>query len=274
MPKSKREKIISLTKTTKQTKEKKQTKFNQVIDSLEKFTDIYVFDYSNCRSKHIQDARLKFREDSQFFMTKNKLIKAALLGVEDKFENIEKIAEDLIGLRGMLYTNRPKVEVMAFFKNFRMKDFARTGSIAEESIQLQKGLLEDYPHSMLQRFQELNMPVELKNGKIYLTRDYVVCKEGDLLTPEQAKILKHLNYMISTFELKLKSHWSRVNGAVYERFLEDTEEEKAMKEKYQKNRYNNSLVSATTADDEDDDNDGQNDDNIDDEAVDIMENDD
>jgi mRNA turnover protein 4 len=36
---------------------------------------------------------------------------------------------------------------------------------------------------------KLGLPTSVKNGIVHLEKEHTVCNEGDILTPEQAKIL-------------------------------------------------------------------------------------
>lgn len=51
------------------------------------------------------------------------------------------------------------------------------------------GPLPNFAHSMEPHLRKLGMPTRLNKGVIELDRNYVVCREGVVLTPEQAKIL-------------------------------------------------------------------------------------
>jgi mRNA turnover protein 4 len=53
------------------------------------------------------------------------------------------------------------------------------------------------------------MPTSLKKGIVHLEKEFTVCKKGDKLTPEQAKILKLLDIKMSDFHLNLISVWSK-----------------------------------------------------------------
>lgn len=54
-----------------------------------------------------------------------------------------------------------------------------------------------------------------------MIKDYEVCKTGNVLTPEQAKILELLEYRLATFQLILKACW--IKGKGFEKLSEDTE---------------------------------------------------
>ncbi|CAO2589726.1 mRNA turnover protein 4 homolog, partial [Lemmus lemmus] len=44
-------------------------------------------------------------------------------------------------------------------------------------------------------------------GVVTLLSDYEVCKEGDVLTPEQARVLKLFGYEMAEFKVTIKYRW-------------------------------------------------------------------
>jgi mRNA turnover protein 4 len=50
-------------------------------------------------------------------------------------------------------------------------------------------MLDQFPPSMESQFRQLGLQVKLDNGKYYVLSDYVVCKEGEFLSPEQSKMI-------------------------------------------------------------------------------------
>ena len=53
------------------------------------------------------------------------------------------------------------------------------------------------------------MPTELKKGIVNLTKEFTVCKEGDKLSSEQARILKLLGHKQAKFKLNMIAVWSK-----------------------------------------------------------------
>ena len=56
--------------------------------------------------------------------------------------------------------------------------------------------------------RQLGLPTKLERGVITLTKDFVVCKEGDTLKPEQARILKLLGHQMAEFKIHVTAVWS------------------------------------------------------------------
>jgi len=113
----------------------------------------------------------------------------------------------LTGDAGLIFTNRDKAEVVAYFRDFAHLDFAKAGTVPEEDIILKPGKL-SFPGAMLDQMRKLGMIVELDDGKMMLRTTYVAAKKGVPLTPEQAKALVHLDRKIADFTIHLTCHWS------------------------------------------------------------------
>ncbi|XP_033220922.1 mRNA turnover protein 4 homolog [Belonocnema kinseyi] len=109
MPKSKRDKKISLTKTKKKGLELKQHIIEDIRESAEKYARIFLFSVQNMRNNKLKDLRAEWM-DSRFFFGKNKIM-ALAFGKSEELEVSEgahKLANALKGQCGLLFTNRPK----------------------------------------------------------------------------------------------------------------------------------------------------------------------
>lgn len=70
-----------------------------------------------------------------------------------------------------------------------MPDFARTGNIATEEVTIVAGPLTQFQHTMEPELRKLGLHTSLKKGIVTLDTDYTICKKGDKLKPEQARLL-------------------------------------------------------------------------------------
>ncbi|KAJ8922295.1 hypothetical protein NQ315_004235 [Exocentrus adspersus] len=210
MPRSKRDKKVYLTKTTKKGLSLKQRIVEDVRNCVEKFDSLYVFKYRDIRNSHLKGVRNEW-ENSKLHFGKNKVV-AVSLGRTEKDEiedNIHKITRFIKGPCGLLFTNCKREEVVDWFENFSVADFARSGFKVDKTITLSEGPLSQFSHSMEPYLRKLGLPTKLERGIVTLIKDYVVCKEGDALTPEQAKLLELLGHKMATFRFKLRAVWSK-----------------------------------------------------------------
>ncbi|XP_076247434.1 ribosomal protein LP0-like [Calliopsis andreniformis] len=213
MPKSKRDKKISLTKTSKKGLALKQQIIEDVRNCVEKYDRIFLISVHNMRNSKLKDVRGDWK-DSRFFFGKNKVI-ALAFGKSPENETAEglyKLSAALKGQCGLLFTNRSKKEVLQWMKEYKEADYARSGFVTDETIILPEGPMADFPHSIEPHLRQLGMPTALQKGVVTLIKEYVVCKKGQTLSPEQARILKLLGKPLATFKLAPIGVFSKKHG--------------------------------------------------------------
>ncbi|NP_001079849.1 MRT4 homolog, ribosome maturation factor L homeolog [Xenopus laevis] len=213
MPKSKRDKKVSLTKTAKKGLEVKQNLIEELRKCVDTYKYIFVLSVENMRNNKLKDVRNAWKH-SRLFFGKNKVMMVAMgKGVSDEYkDNLHKLSKCLKGEVGLLFTNRTEKEVEEWFDQYKETDFARAGNKATYSVVLDAGPLDQFTHSMEPQLRQLGLPTALKKGVITLLSDYDLCKEGDVLTPEQARILKLFGFQMAEFKVSIKSIWTAETG--------------------------------------------------------------
>jgi len=236
MPKSKRDKKISLTKTAKKGLESKQKLIENFRNCVDTYRYLFIFSVANMRNNKLKDIRTAWKH-SRFFFGKNKVMMVALgKGETDEYkDNLCKVSKYLRGEVGVLFTNKTKDEVQEYFSHFKETDFARAGNQAQMDITLDEGPLEQFPHSMEPQLRQLGLPTALKKGVVTLLKDHEVCKKGDVLSPEQARILKLFGIEMAEFKVHIKCMWNSEtvefeNFASEEEPMQDNEEEEEEEE--------------------------------------------
>ncbi|KAL8160166.1 hypothetical protein V2J09_001703 [Rumex salicifolius] len=210
MPKSKRNRAVTLSKTKKKGREHKEVIVNSIREAVDKYTSAYVFTFENMRNLKFKELKDQLKSSSRFFLGSNKVMQVALgRAISDEIKpGIYKVSKLLRGDSGLLLTNLPKEEVHKLFNSFEVYDFARTGSIATDKVELKEGPLDQFTHEMEPFLRKQGLPVRLNKGSVELVSDYVVCEEGKPLSPEAARILRLLGNQMATFKLQLVCRWT------------------------------------------------------------------
>lgn len=215
MGRSKRERPVALTKTRKilDNREKKLKHISQIRQHVDDYENIYLFQISNMRNTLLKKLRDTW-SDSRFSLGRKSLAQVAF-GKEKQTEHadgISELATQVTGNVGLLFTNRPHEEVAEFFSTYEEEDYARSGFVATETVKLDEGELDMFVHSQEPNLRLLGLPVTVKRGKVILLQDFTVCKEGDVLTPERAKLLEYLGYKLAKFALTLLCLYNKDSG--------------------------------------------------------------
>ena len=88
MPKSKRNKVVNLTKVKKQGRDGKEALVEKVQDCVGEYENSYVLSFENMRSGPMKTLQQQMHKTSKFFLGKNKvMIKALGKHPEDEVED-------------------------------------------------------------------------------------------------------------------------------------------------------------------------------------------
>jgi mRNA turnover protein 4 len=214
MPKSKRSKAVSLTKTQGKGRALKLKVVENIRACVDSYKLLFVFTYENMRTSFFKELRAQFRSSSRFFMGKNSVMRMALgHTTQDEYaENLNEVSAAVDGNVGLLFTNSGFDDVTKFFGDYTREDFARCGCIAPRTVEILEGPIDQFP-SKLEQLRLLGLPVKINNGKLEMLKTYRLATEGKPITAEGAKLLKHFNEKLATFAIKLKVAWRAEDGA-------------------------------------------------------------
>ncbi|EDX15503.1 mRNA turnover protein 4 homolog [Drosophila simulans] len=255
MPRSKRDKKVSLTKTDRKGLAWKQRIVDDIRFCVGKYPNIFVFQVQNMRNSLLKDLRQEWKKNSRFIFGKNRVMQIGLgrTKSEEVEPELHKLSKRLTGQVGLLFTDKSKEEVLEWAENYWAVEYARSGFVATETVTLPAGPLEDFAHSMEPHLRSLGLPTKLEKGIVTLYSDYTVCEEGKVLTPEQARILKLVGKPMAKFRLTMKCSWTKSEGFqlhVEDDVNDEEQADSAMEEE----------AEAEAMDDNDDDDDEEEDD--------------
>lgn len=229
MPKSKRNKIVPLSKTKKKGRLIKDKLVESVREASMKFKSVYLFRPQNMRNNSLKNVRNDWA-GSKMFLGKNKVMVYALGDTADTeiMEGVYPLTQRLNGNCGLLFTNKKKEAVVKYFENHEEKCYARAGNKAKDDFKISKGPL-TMPFSIEPRLRKLGLETKLDQGIIQLLAPTQVCSKGDILTPEQCDLLELFETQQAVFRVDLDCMCS---GGKFEEFdmggSEDDEDDEAM----------------------------------------------
>ncbi|KAJ7795615.1 hypothetical protein B0H14DRAFT_2919012 [Mycena olivaceomarginata] len=212
MPRSKRSKLVSLTKVAKKTKEQKGAMIKDLQENAEKWKYCWLFQVGAMRNTHLKTVRKTVAKASRaptariFFGRSAVMAKA--LGTTPEEEHrmgIHKLAKQIQGQVGVLFTDTEPDET-----------FARAGNIASRTVILPPWSHppEPFPHNEEHQLRKLGLSTYMNKGVPSLHNPHELCKKGKPLTSEQAQLLKLIGEKMVVFRVALISRWSAATGDV------------------------------------------------------------
>eukprot|EP00245_Coleochaete_scutata_P007403 TRINITY_DN2273_c0_g1_i1.p1 TRINITY_DN2273_c0_g1~~TRINITY_DN2273_c0_g1_i1.p1 ORF type:complete len:249 (+),score=67.04 TRINITY_DN2273_c0_g1_i1:182-928(+) len=210
MPKSKRNRLVTLSKTKKKGREQKESVVTAVRGCMDEYSSIYAFAFENMRNQSFKAFKDQLKGTSRFFLGSNKVLQIALgkTAADEHRDGLHKLSELVKGNRGLFFTNLPKEEASRIFEEYEERDFVRTGNLATETVELPEGPLEMFPHDMEPFLRKQGMPVRLNRGVVELVSDFTVCREGEHISPEASRILRLLGKKMAAFKMYLIARWA------------------------------------------------------------------
>ena len=205
MPKSRRQKMVSLTNVKKKGREGKEELVEKIQDCVGEYEYSYVLSFENMRSGPFKNMQSSMHNTTKFFLGKNKvMIRALGKHPEDEVEdNTHQLSRFLTGQVCLAFSSLDPTKFLEEMKKYEVEDFAQSGAKAEYTVFLEKGkaALDSYGHALETQFRTLGLPTKLNFQKIELLSDVFVCRDQSILSVEQAKLLKLLGHKMAKFSL-------------------------------------------------------------------------
>uniref|UniRef100_A0A2M4AEY8 Ribosome assembly factor mrt4 n=1 Tax=Anopheles triannulatus TaxID=58253 RepID=A0A2M4AEY8_9DIPT len=261
MPKSRRDKKVSLTKTDRKGLSEKQQIIEEIQMCREKYENVFLFTVQNMRNSKLKEIRTKWK-NSRFFFGKNRVMQLGLKLVSDEDTpqklgtGMDLLREQMIGQCGLLFTSETKETVLDWFDSYIVDEYARSGFRATQTVKLAAGPLEEFSHAIEPHLRSLGMPTKLDRGVVTLYKEYTVCEKNKVLTPEQARILKLLGKPMAKFKIIINCCYTAKEGfeVINSR---DVETKKKSKTSSTGTKKQKSSVAVTAEEDTDDDEEGE-----------------
>jgi mRNA turnover protein 4 len=212
MPKSKRDKVVTLSKVKKKPKDAREKLVDSIRAAVGEAKHIYLLTIENEKNDLLKLVRAALRPGT-IFCGKNKVMQLALgtMPETECEDNLRVLAKRIGGSCALLCTTEPLSKVRKALADVTPTVFARCGSTASKTVKLKAGTqdLRSFPHSAEPHLRGLGLPTLLKDGIIHLMGDHTVCTEGETLSGEKALLLKQLGIPMVKFQVTVAARWSR-----------------------------------------------------------------
>ncbi|KAK1226298.1 mRNA turnover and ribosome assembly protein [Marasmius sp. AFHP31] len=224
MPKSKRSKVVSLTKVDKKNRAHKEAQITLIQENADKWKYCWLFEVRAFRNGHLQTVRKLWKGTARIFFSRSALL-AKALGTTPEEEHrmgIHKLAQQIQGEVGLLFTDSEPQEVIDWFADFRPPDFARSGNVATRTVVLPAGPVmqhhsdppEPFPHNEEPQLRKLGLSTRMNKGVPTIDVPHKICEKGKTLTAEQAQLLKLVGEKMVEFKVGLLARWDAATGEV------------------------------------------------------------
>lgn len=192
--------------------EYKVKKKEELKSLLEKYKVIGLTNMQGIGAKQIQGLRKKLKDIALIRMDKNTLIARSLREIKDKKKNIDKLAEYVKGSVALILTNIDPFRLSIILAKNKTRTAAKPETISPIEIVVPAGNTGFPPGPVISELSEVGLPTRVESGTIWITKDTVVAKPGDLITKKLALVLKRIG--IEPIEVGLSLYAAYDDGLI------------------------------------------------------------
>jgi len=148
-----------------------------------------IVNMQNLPMAQLQRMRKKLTGTMTIFMAKKRLIKLALKNVEKNVKGIEKLDDYLNGMPALLLSSENPFKLYSLIQKNKSKAAAKGGQIAPNDIVVSAGPTPFTPGPIISELGGFGLKSKVSDGKIEITEDKVVVKEGEEISAPLAGLL-------------------------------------------------------------------------------------
>jgi large subunit ribosomal protein L10 len=178
--------------TTRKVAAWKKEAISQLQELLEKYPVIAAADLTKVRSSQIHELRKRLRDRVAMVVTKNNLLRKSVELSESSHGRVGEFVKDLQGSNILLFTDINPYSLIILLEKSKVRVPAKAGDIATGEIMVPAGNTGLPPGPVISEFGEIKVQTRIEGGSIWVARDSVVARRGDLITPKMASVLSKL----------------------------------------------------------------------------------
>jgi large subunit ribosomal protein L10 len=159
---------------------------------LEKYPVIAAADLTKVRSSQIHELRKRLRDRVAMVVTKNNLLRKSVELSGSNQGRVGEFVKDLQGSNILLFTDVNPYSLIILLEKSKVRVPAKGGDIATGEIMVPAGNTGLPPGPVISEFGEIKVQTRIEGGSIWVARDSVVARKGDLITPKMASVFSKL----------------------------------------------------------------------------------
>ncbi len=178
--------------TNRKAIKKKIEQANKTIEDMKNYKTVALVDLHKLPDSLLQSLRKKIKDEGgKVAILKKPVISRVLQSNKKLSERVSECTKPV----ALIMTNSSPYELNRFFKEHRKKRAAKVGDVAVSDIVVPEGETDIPPGPALSELKAGGVNVQIKGGKIVVSKDSTIAKTGDMLTTPKVKALQSLGVM-------------------------------------------------------------------------------
>jgi len=205
--------------------EKKKKELTLIKGLIEQYPVVGIVDMTNLPSVQLQKLRSGLRENLLLRLTKKRLIKLALEQVKEKKKNIAKLEDALTNcMPALIFTKESPFKLSKILNQNKSSAPAKAGQIAPKDLIIPAGPTKFTPGPVIGELGQFGIKTSVEGGKIAIKEDFLLVKEGEVISDKAAEMLLKLG--IEPMEIGLNLVSLHEKDVVYDKDILTVDESK------------------------------------------------
>ena len=170
----------------------KRELYQQMLELPKSYNVIALSKVNKVRATQLMKIRKKFHKEIIIKVIKNRVTQRAFEKISD-LQGIDKLSSQLEGQCALMFTNISPFKLNLIFDQNKVFLPAKGGDITKTEIMIPSGDTGITPGPVLSEFKEANVPTKIDQGTIWVSRDTIVAKPGDVISTKLASLLSKLD---------------------------------------------------------------------------------
>ena len=170
---------------------KKTQMYQQLQELPKKYKVTALIKLDKVRSTQILPLRKKLKDDVEFVAIKDKIAIKALEKID--IPGIKDLMKDLKGQCMFMFTNMSPFKLNVLLAKNKIMLLARGGDVSSIDVKISAKNTGIAPGPMLTEFKEAKIPTKIDQGTIWIAKDSVPVKKGEVINEKLATILGKLD---------------------------------------------------------------------------------
>jgi large subunit ribosomal protein L10 len=198
--------------TRKHYPKKKRLMYEELQRVPTEYTVIALSKMTKVRAAQLMMIRKKFRNDIKIKIIKNKVATRAFENVKG-VAGLENLSKQLEGQCALIFTNINPFKLNLIFAQNKVFLPAKGGDIATKEIVVPSGNTGITPGPVLSEFKTANVPTKIDQGTIWVSKDTLVVRPGDIISTPLASLLSKLN--VKPIEAGISVNFAIAEGLIF-----------------------------------------------------------
>lgn len=171
---------------------KKRLIYRELQELPKNYNVIALSKMTGVRATQLMTIRKKFRDSIKILIIKNKVAQRAFEKITG-VQGLANLSKELEGQCALMFTNINAFKLNLILNQNKVFLPAKGGDIATKEIMIPAGNTGITPGPVLSEFKEANVPTKIDQGSIWVTKDTVTTKPGDVISTKLASLMSKLN---------------------------------------------------------------------------------